>query len=162
MKPRRKYPGSQMAAAACTAGCAIASAYGCANNNSPCLTTDMGNWEGGPYDDSGDDTSPGAISVTGTFNNTTCPSVNPISIGPDNGGVVSLEAVINNGTQEAAAFTASWKASFGIFSNPNGLTTTYFCTLAGLITVTFTISSPGCQPQESAGTIDCTALVGDD
>src|SRR3974390_1251491 len=99
MKTRRRHAPSQMAALACTVGCAIAAAHGCANENQLCNTAESNVYDAGPVDDSGD-TGPGYVAVLGTYNSTTCPSVNPISVSPDNDGVVDLVATINNGTQE--------------------------------------------------------------
>src|SRR5271165_5253081 len=94
---------ARIVAAACSAVAGTASMVGCASEQvAQCASDDSG-----ASDDSSDSSATGAddsaaiLQVTGTFSNTDCPSVNPLSIGPDNDGLVSVSATFNGTVDEA-------------------------------------------------------------
>ena len=84
--------------------------------------------------------------------------MNPISVGPDNGGYVVLSATINNDA-DAGGFLFMWSASSGSFSDPSALDTTYECTSPGSVALVLTITGSGCD-QQSGAMVDCTTVVG--
>lgn len=104
-------------------------------------------------DDASDE---GTIVINTTFAMGLCAVPDPISIGPNNGGIVTLGATVEGGpTQDGDVLTYDWTAPSGSFSDPGSLDTLFMCTAPGAVTVTFTVSSgPGCSTQAS-GTVTC-------
>lgn len=97
----------------------------------------------------------GAVSVNATFSTGICATVDPLSIGPNNGGTVVLSATIVGSDQVSGMETLLWTATSGAFSDPNSPTTSFTCTAAGTVTVTFTVSSSGGCSQQAIGTVVC-------
>jgi hypothetical protein len=105
--------------------------------------------DGDASSDASDD-GPGAIRVTGTYTNATCPEVNPIGIGPDSGGVVMLTATVAGGPPDGSTLSFTWMAPTGSFTDPLALDTSYRCPGAGVIAVTLTATAGVCQNQTIA------------
>jgi hypothetical protein len=102
-----------------------------------------------------EDTGPGMLEVVGTFTNTTCPEVNPIGVGPDSGGLVSLTATVAGAAPDGSALSYLWAAPAGSFSDPGALDTSYRCPGAGVISVTLTaMAGPSCQ-NEAIALVTC-------
>ena len=126
---------------------------GCGGDNPRCDAGDGSLDVSSTSDDSG----PGMVQVTGTFTSTDCPAVNPIGVGPENGGSVSLSATIGGSPPEGGTFTLSWTASSGTFSNPHSSDTTFLCAAAGTVTVTVTVTVPGASCEQHASTtVSCS------
>jgi hypothetical protein len=70
---------------------------GCGSDTRRC---DAGDAVSPDADSSSEDDAPGMVQVTGSYSNTVCATVNPISVGPDNGGSVSLSATISGSPGE--------------------------------------------------------------
>lgn len=133
---------------------------GCASDQSECPTSDSGSSDDSSADVSvGADASGGLIEVNGTYTDTLCPSVNPLSLGPDDDGLVSVGATFNGNIEEAGVFTLMWTATSGAFTDAHALDTTFECLAPGNVTVTFTVSGAGCN-QQSSGSVTCNAVVG--
>jgi hypothetical protein len=109
-----------------------------------------------PPEDSGEaGDGPGMVQINGTFTNVYCPSVNPLTIGPENGGEVPVAATVNTGPPDADAgpVSLSWTAPSGSFKDPHALTTTYRCAARGVVTVTFTVTATAGDCAQSASSI---------
>jgi hypothetical protein len=148
--------------AACSAIAAAASIAGCGSDQAvTCWPSDSGGSDDSSDDSSGNpgDDSATVLLINGTFTNTDCPSVNPLSIGPDNAGLVSVTATFNGSVDDSGAFTLTWTATSGAFVDPHALDTTFQCLAAGNATVTFTVSGAGCS-QEYSGIVRCTTVLG--
>ena len=158
---RRNRRWAHVVAAAWTGVAGIATTAGCASDQAAACTAS----DSGSSDDSSDsggsggDDSGGLIQVNGTYTDTACPSVNPLSVGPDNDGLVSVDATFNGSVDDGGAFTLTWTATSGAFVDPHALDTTFQCIAPGRVTVTFIVSGGGCD-QRSSSTIVCTTVVG--
>jgi hypothetical protein len=134
-----------------------AAAVGCGSDEGHCPIADAGADDGNGSDDGG---APGMVHVIGNFTNMSCPAVNPITIGPDNGGTVDLEATfVSPAGDEDAGATVLWSATNGIFANAHALDTTFMCVDYGLVTVTLTVHMSGCSEQ-AQGMVNCDTLTG--
>jgi hypothetical protein len=129
---------------------------GCGSDTRHC---DAGDAASPDADSSSEDDAPGMVQVTGSYSNTVCATVNPISVGPDNGGSVSLSATISGSPGEGGVPAFTWSATSGTFSDPHVLDTTFFCAAPGAVTVTATVSSPGCA-QSTTGIVRCSRAHG--
>ncbi len=127
---------------------------GCGSTESTCDVNDAGDDEGSEGMDAG---APGMIMVRGTVTDTVCPTVNPISVGPENGGTVELTATINGGAPDGGTVVLSWSAASGSFSDPSTSDTTFTCTSLGAVKVTLMATIPGCSQQATA-TVHCTTV----
>jgi hypothetical protein len=145
----RHLPG-QLLAAVCAVLAVAVGPSACGSESPDCPAADSG-----ISDDGSDDGGTGNVVIHGTFSNTSCPAVNPIGIGPNNGGVVELAATINGDDSEGGILTLEWSATSGSFSSPGSLETTFSCSKIGAVTVTFTVSVLGCS-QQASGIIECT------
>jgi len=127
-----------------------AMAAACGDQAPPCP-----NEEDAESPDSGDGGGgPGLVRVIGTYTNASCPEVNPISIGPDSGGLVSLSATISGSAPDGSVLTYTWSAPTGSFTDPQSLETSYKCPGAGVITVSLTAAGGPCQ-NETVGLVMC-------
>lgn len=160
---RGRHPGNPIVAAACVATLCVATAAGCGDDSSAeCHSGGAG--ADGDAGDSGDSTGAdgpggpgdsggvGQVLIEGSVTN--CAAVSPISVSPDNGGMVILSATINDPPNNGAPPTFQWTAPGGTFADPRALSTTFTCGGAGTVIVTLTVSSPGCD-QHSSGTVIC-------
>lgn len=143
---------SPLPAIACCVALAAWELTGCGGTRAPC---DGGGGDA-PNDVTGDD-APGALQITTTVGETACPTVNPFGVGPDNGGMIALDATLSGDAPDGETIMVDWSATAGTFSDPHSLDTTYFCAAAGIVTVTLTASLPGCQQQASAA-LTCDVL----
>jgi hypothetical protein len=139
-------------AAGCTTIGMMASLHGCGSTTSNCPADDGGG-DGGSEEGT-DAGGSGMIHVRGTIMGTICPTVNPLGVGPENGGTVELTATINGDADDSGAIVPIWSAPSGSFSDPNALDTTFTCASAGDVTVTLTGTVPGCT-QEASATVYC-------
>ena len=103
--------------------------------------------------EAGNDVS-GAVQVT--IGNATCPAANPFSVGPNNGGTVSLKATISmDSMTEGGTETFRWSAASGSFSDPTAPETTFTCSTPGPVTITFTVSTDGGCSEQASSTVFC-------
>jgi hypothetical protein len=151
---------SDVVAAACAAVVGMAT-IACSGGKGGCSASDSGGTgdAGDIGTSSGGDASGGVVQVNGTFTDTLCPSVNPLSVGPDNDGLVLVGATFNGTVEEGGVFTLTWTATSGAFTDPHALDTSFQCIAPGRVTVTFVVSGAGCD-QRSTGMIICTTVIG--
>jgi len=86
-----------------------------------------------------------------------CALVSGLSVSPNNGGSVILSGTIippppfpGEDAYTGPAPVAQWTAVSGAFTDPTSTDTTFICGPAGLVTVTLTAVSPGCDQHSSA------------
>ncbi len=91
-----------------------------------------------------DASGPGYIEVHGTFTSTVCPTVEPIGIGPDNGGAVLLSGTIDT-PPDSGVVTPTWTATSGSFADPHAVNTTFVCAGPGMVTVTLAAVIADCN-----------------
>ncbi len=118
----------------------IGAVAGCGNSIAYC----PGESSDASSDDSSD-SGPGFVQVVGTFTNTTCPEINPIGIGPDSSGLVSLTATIAGSAPDGSVLAYAWTTPLGSFLDAHSMDTSFRCPGAGAITVTLTATAGQCQ-----------------
>jgi hypothetical protein len=116
--------------------------------------------DGGILDggDGGPNGGTGMVIVGGMVTN--CPTVTSLSIQPNEldvgaGGTATLTATVTLPI-EGGAPVLSWSAPSGIFGQPDSATTTFQCTVPGVVTITVIATYDGCGTSLS-GMITCLA-----
>jgi hypothetical protein len=141
--------------AACAAG--VMATAGCGGSSHVCSGGDSGgDGESSNGDGQGGQGGPagmGQVFVEASVTN--CASLTPISVSPNNGGSVQLGASIVDAPDNGAPPIVKWTATSGTFSDPLSSNTTFVCGAPGAVTVTLTLSSPGCD-QHASASITCT------
>jgi hypothetical protein len=96
----------------------------------------------------------GSVLVNGSIN--VCPAIVGLSAKPavaTVGSRMALSATAHDLDGGPAALTYAWSATAGVFDAPNGPTTNFTCTVAGVQTITLVVSdgdaTPGCAASDS-------------
>jgi hypothetical protein len=147
-------------AARVAAAVALAVLPACGGNGSQ---SNCGSAGGGSSSDASTDSTGGSggIIVGGTFNN--CPTVTSMSISPNEldvggGGMATLSAMATVPGGAIPEYT--WTAPSGIFTNPHAPSTTFECTVPGMIPITVTASVTACS-DHLTGVVTCRSDAGD-
>jgi|SRR5579863_5962253 hypothetical protein len=142
--------------AACAAAVVGPTTAGCGGGSRACTGGDSGDAESSNGDGQGGQGAPmgmGQVFVEASVTN--CASLTPISVSPNNGGSVQLGASIVDAPDNGAPPTVKWTATSGTFTDPLSSNTTFLCAAPGTVTVTLTLSSPGCD-QHASASVTCT------
>jgi hypothetical protein len=146
-----------LAALAASGGCVVLASCGGGSHTTPCSQNPIQ----APSDASADSGGMGMLIIGGMVTN--CPLPDSLTIQPNEldlgkGGmaVVTATAV----TPDEGMPTFQWTASpGGVFADPGNPTTTFQCTVGGMITLTVTVTYDNCMNQLS-GFITCLAVDG--